>query len=567
MLNLIQTVKFKQVNNPFLSKLKEDTDHIKNEAKLLIAADKTTNFYKLEPCTHNDLLEKNITKSYKKALPETTQAIHKENKDIATKLGIDDRVDATASKDAFITLKDHKPNFANKPTCRLINPTKSEIGKVSKKILDRINSTIAKKHNLHQWKNTAAVIDWFKSINNKQRLSFICFDIEEFYPSISQDLLIKALDFASDYDNITTDERNIIIHAKSSILIHNHQPWQKKGNTTFDVTMGSYDGAETCELVGNFLLSQLQHLNVNVGLYRDDGLAITDATPRDAENIKKEICRIFNNNGLRITIEANKQVINFLDVTFNLNRSSYQPFTKPNTLLQYVHRESNHPPITTKNIPAGINKRLSSLSSDKTSFDQAAPPYQKALDESGYRYTLNYEPNAPTKRKNRQRNNILWYNPPFSKNVSTNIGHRFLALVDNHFPRDHKLRKIFNRNTIKISYSCMNNTKQIIDNHNKRILNPSGNTSVPADNTKNNKTCNCRQKNVCPLNGNCLESSVVYQATVTRNDNNTAETYIGLTEKRLQDEIQKPHRLIPTHTPQKLYPNLANISGPSKTAT
>ena len=321
-----------------------------------------------------------------------------------------------------------------------------------------------------------------------------------------------------------------VIHAKSSILIHNHQPWQKKGNTTFDVTMGSYDGAEKCELVGNFLLSQLQHLNVNVGLYRDDGLAITDATPRDAENIKKEICRIFNNNGLRITIEANKQVINFLDVTFNLNRSSYQPFTKPNTSLQYVHRESNHPPITTKNIPAGINKRLSSLSSDKTSFDQAAPPYQKALDESGYRYTLNYEPNAPTKRKNRQRNNILWYNPPFSKNVSTNIGHRFLALVDNHFPRDHKLRKIFNRNTIKISYSCMNNTKQIIDNHNKRILNPSGNTSVPADNTKNNKTCNCRQKNACPLNGNCLQSSVVYQATVTRNDNNTAETYIGLTE-------------------------------------
>ena len=144
--------------------------------------------------------------------------------------------------------------------------------------------------------------------------------------------------------------------------------------------MGSYDGAETCELVGSFLLSQLQDLNTNVGLYRDDGLAITNATPRETESIKKEICRIFNNNGLRITIEANKQIINFLDVTFNLKRSTYQPFTKPNTSLQYVHRESNHPPITVQNIPAGINKRLSSLSSDKASFDQAAPPYQKALD-------------------------------------------------------------------------------------------------------------------------------------------------------------------------------------------
>ena len=113
------------------------------------------------------------------------------------------------------------------------------------------------------------------------------------------------------------------------------------------------------------------------------------------------------------------------------------------------------------------------------SFDQAAPPCQKALDESGYHYTLQYEPAKTSKRKNRQRNNILWYNPPFSKNTSTNIGHKFLALVDKHFPKDHKLRKIFNRNTIKISYSCMNNTKQIIDNHNKRILT----SSIQIDNT------------------------------------------------------------------------------------
>ena len=164
MLKMIQSVKFKQVNNSFLDKLKEDTDRIKNEPKLLIAADKTTNFYKLEPSTYNDLLEKNITKSYKKAQPETTQAIHKENKAIATKLRIDDRVDTTADKDAFITLKDHKPNFANKPTCRLINPTKSEIGKISKNILDRINRTIAKKHNLNQWKNTTAVINWYQLV-------------------------------------------------------------------------------------------------------------------------------------------------------------------------------------------------------------------------------------------------------------------------------------------------------------------------------------------------------------------------------------------------------------------
>ena len=105
---------------------------------------------------------------------------------------------------------------------------------------------------------------------------------------------------------------------------------------------------------------------------------------------------------------------------------------------------------------------------------------------------------------------------------------------DERMRQDHKLRKIFNRNTIKISYSCMNNTKQIIDNHNKRILTApiqiDDTATAAAAAIDNNKTCNCRQKNTCPLDGNCLQSSVIYQATVTRKDNNTTETYIGLKE-------------------------------------
>ena len=117
--------------------------------------------------------------------------------------------------------------------------------------------------------------------------------------------------------------------------------------------------------------------------------------------------------------------------------------------------------------------------------------------------------------------NILWYNPPFSKNTNTNIGHTFLSLVDKHFPKDHKLRKILNQNTVKISYSCMNNTKQIIDNHNKDILTASiqsDDAAAAAATINNNKTCNCRQKNTCPLHSNCLQSSVIYQATVTCKD-------------------------------------------------
>ena len=122
------------------------------------------------------------------------------------------------------------------------------------------------------------------------------------------------------------------------------KPMQKKADTTFEVTMGCYDGAETCELVGSSLFPQLRKLNINIGLYRYDGLAISNTTPRDTENIKKEICCIFNHNGLRITIKANKQTINFLDVTFNLKKTptspsqSLTPHYKTSTAKEHTRR-------------------------------------------------------------------------------------------------------------------------------------------------------------------------------------------------------------------------------------
>ena len=66
------------------------------------------------------------------------------------------------------------------------------------------------------------------------------------------------------------------MHSNKSLLYHQNSPWQKKSNSEFDVTMGSYDGAETRELVGLFLLNQLGDLDINVGLYRDDGLGVAN---------------------------------------------------------------------------------------------------------------------------------------------------------------------------------------------------------------------------------------------------------------------------------------------------
>ena len=77
---------------------------------------------------------------------------------MAQELNIDNRTEKIAKQQAFITLKDHKENFANHPTCRPINPAESELGKVSKQILDNINSKIRKMTKLNRWKNTSDVI-------------------------------------------------------------------------------------------------------------------------------------------------------------------------------------------------------------------------------------------------------------------------------------------------------------------------------------------------------------------------------------------------------------------------
>jgi hypothetical protein len=90
---------------------------------------------------------------------------------------------------------------------RLINPTKSELGMVSKKMLDKIIETVKSKSHLLQWKNSDSVIQWFSSLQNKQRLHFIQFDVINFYASISPDLLENSLTFAARYIPISEEDK------------------------------------------------------------------------------------------------------------------------------------------------------------------------------------------------------------------------------------------------------------------------------------------------------------------------------------------------------------------------
>ena len=110
------------------------------------------------------------------------------------------------------------------------------------------------------------------------------------------------------------------------------------------------------------------------------------------------------------------------------------------------------------------------------------------------------------------------------------------------------LHKIFNRNTVKISYCCMPNLKQNIDGHNKSILH---NKIVPP------RSCNCRVQTECPLSGNCLKESVVYQATVSTEDNNPPQTYVGLTENSFKTRYSN-HKSSFSHANKRHNTELSN---------
>ena len=146
--------------------------------------------------------------------------------------------------------------------------------------------------------------------------------------------------------------------------------------------------AETCELAGLFLFYQFTPLDANVGLYRDDGLATCTKTPKQVEAIKKEICKIFKHNSLQIAIEANKKVVDFLDIKLDLRTAIYKPYKKPNSNLTYINKQSNHPPSIMKNLPKSMNKRLSTNSKNAQIFNEACLPYTEAT--KGIDTTQNY---------------------------------------------------------------------------------------------------------------------------------------------------------------------------------
>ena len=155
--------------------------------------------------------------------------------------------------------------------------------------------------------------------------------------------------------------------------------------------------------------------------------------------------------------------------------------------------------------------------------------YQITLKNSGFDGTITYNDqseqanNVNIEEANQARKckrAIIWYNPSYPMNVTTNIGQTFFKLLQKHFLPTHFLYTIFSKNKIKICYNCFLNIRSIISSHNKHILN--------SNSTKYG--CNCNNRDECPLENKCLTARIVCRADFTNKKTDEHKYYYGISD-------------------------------------
>ena len=208
-------------------------------------------------------------------------------------------------------------------------------------------------------------------------------------------------------------------------------------------------------------------------------------------NIKTKIKRNIQYRG--VTNHSRRSFVGYKLPRLNLCNHSHAPYRKANDDPSYLNVQSNHPNHIIRHIPKMIEKRLSTLSSTKEIFEQNKTVYEEALRKSGYKCELKYQEPNKSKKRNRSRNEV-YFNPPFSKSVKSNVIKLFLNLIDRHFPPGHILHKCFNRNTVKATYCTLTNMEQNIGIHNAKILSAGCSDEQLIG-------CNCRNKELCPIPG------------------------------------------------------------------
>ena len=170
------------------------------------------------------------------------------------------------------------------------------------------------------------------------------------------------------------------------------------------------------------------------------------------------------------------------------------------------------------------------MSKDQATFNRHKTDYEDALRRSGYINPELVYRDPPKAKKRRRRKSAIFFNAPFCLSVKTCIGKEFFKIVDRHFNQSHAYHSIFNRKTVKLSYSCMNNIGSIIRAHNAQVLEDTG-----LDQSEMVKTCNCTKakKSECPLQQKCLTKNVIYKAVVTTSSDE--KHYVGSTGRTFKE--------------------------------
>ena len=203
---LISNVEFRQVNNDFQTSMQETINAVKASKDIIIESDKTRNLYTIPVNEYKSTLKNTITKDYKKTVPVNVNTVNREAADLTFELGISDRVDEYVQAEAFVTVKDHKPNFPDRKEYRLLNPAKSNVGRISKSILKSAVDNVKKATGLNLWQSSDQVIQWFKNLQNKDKLTFFKFDVVSFYPSIGKELFDQVINWSKQYHNFTSSK-------------------------------------------------------------------------------------------------------------------------------------------------------------------------------------------------------------------------------------------------------------------------------------------------------------------------------------------------------------------------
>ena len=102
----------------------------------------------------------------------------------------------------------------------------------------------------------------------------------------------------------------------------------------------------------------------------------------EGERKKKELVKIFKDNGLSFTAKTNLKIADFLDIRFDLVKDIYQPYKKPNDDPLCINKKSNHPASILQPLPKSISKRISGISSNEHMFNQLIPYCENALKKS-----------------------------------------------------------------------------------------------------------------------------------------------------------------------------------------